>query len=446
MYQATSRRHAVLWWLASFLLLGTIFASGVLKSNALPALAGNYPTTAVNTHPSFEAFNELMVTNVIDRALSGIAHPKGFLFQIPNGGYADVRVPDLVRPGPHRPDWMPSRAELSQPGEYYRTQIGLQGRAYAFAAAKMNWPRDQTFLTFRIVSSFALAAVLGVLIAFILACWGRPAAAAALAFCAVSTGLNLFSWSLFWSAFLHAAPTAITAVLALALPSRSFVRPALLLGAMFIVLVIKLASGFEFFTTVLAATVVPFVMVYATGRITIKTMFGYSLVALVIGVAAFAATLAIYEAVFFEAFGGSGLEWLRNRTTHWGTPPRTGILGQFVNVAKILAMNAVDVGGYGLPTGLFVLVAMPFLMTSVAALVRGRMEDERVRIALVIAVALGASASWVLIQFAHVSVHNRFATFLVAYPFGIFLCAALARLWQLHRARRVSDFTSRAEA
>lgn len=430
-----SSRKATAWWLASFILLSLVFASGVLKTNALPSWFVNSPTKPVNTRPNFDSFNEVMTTNVIDTTLLGLENSKGFLFQIPNSGKADPRVLDIQRPDLYRPDWIPGRNDLAKPAEYYRSQIGLQGRSYALAARSLNLPREQTYTVLRTFSAVALAAMLSVLIAFLYLQWGWEAAAASLAFCTLSTGFNLFSWSLHWVAFLQVAPTALMAALAMTLPSRSIVRPALFFGLFAIILIVKLASGYEFYTTTLAATVIPFFVVYATGRIPMKTLVAYSTVAISIGIIAFAATLAIFNVLYLDAFGESGLAWLSQRTTNWATQAGTGVYGQLVDVAKVAAINSIDIAGYGLPNGLLGAIALPFLFIAAKALATGKLNEEKARVAIVISAAFMASASWILLQFHHVSFHSRFSTILISFPFGIFLFAGIGRIWHLHRQR-----------
>jgi hypothetical protein len=281
-------------------------------------------------------------------------------------------------------------------------------------------------------SALALAAVLSVLILFIFRLWGSGPAAAALAFCVLSSGFNLFSWSLFWATFLDVAPTALTAVFALSLPTRSRAAAAIAFLSLALLLIVTLANGYEFMTTTMAGAAIPFFAVYAAGRITLKSLIRYVIVTFVVGVAAFAITLAIHNWLFVEAFGSSGFDWVSQRNARW-TPSSLRSIG-LTDVAKVLAINAVDVGGVGLPNALFLLTGLFFLGLAARASIARRMDDERARIALLIGAAMLASVSWMLLQFPHVAFHSRFSSILIAFPLGIFLCAGVARLWQL-RAR-----------
>jgi hypothetical protein len=292
----------------------------------------------------------------------------------------------------------------------------------------MDLPRDQTYAVLNTFSAAALAAVLSVLILFIFRLWGNVPAAAALVFCLLSTGFNLFSWSLFWAVFLDLAPTAWMAIFALSLPSRSRIRHVLGFAVLAVLLILTLANGYEFMTTTMAAPAVPFFAIYAAGRITLKSLIRYVIATFLVGLAAFAVTLAIHNAFYVEAFGSSGFDWVGQRNARW-TPSLTSFAP--IDVAKVLSINAVDISGVGLPNALLLLAGLPFLFIAARTVFARRSDQESSRIALLIGAAMLASLSWILLQFPHVAFHPRFSSILVSFPFGIFLCAGLARLWQL---------------
>ena len=427
-------RSAVLWWLASFLLLSIVYASGVLKNNALPAWVGDYPTKVVNERPMFDAVSEVLTMNMIDLTFYDLPNPTGFPFYV----RPDPRELDITKPWLYSADWRPGPAALST-ADYYRSQIGLQGRAYAAVAEVIDLSRDQTYAIFRTFSAVALAAMLSVLIMFIFLLWGREAAAAALAFCTLSTGFNLFGWSLHWAVFLHVAPTALMAIFALRLPERSVgTHAAYFLGAG-LLLMLTLATHYEFMTVTLAAVALPFFMIFAAGQITFKALVKYVTASFVLGVVAFVATLAIHDAIFIEAFGQSGLEWMSQRSARWGPSSLDGPAGLARDAGKVLAINSLDVAGFGFPNGLLILAALPFVWIVARAATARRSDEEPARIALVVSFALLASASWALFQFPHLAFHPRFSTIVVSFPFGILLFAALGRLWHLRQQARVAS-------
>lgn len=435
---ATGTKASLLWWAASAILLAAIFISGVLRSNALPAWAGAYPTTPVNTRPYFDAVSETLIANPIDLAISGKRNPTGFLFSVTDDDEVDPRILDIDRLDRFQPRWQPDAAALARPS-YYRSQIGLQGRAYSFAAARMGLDRDATFAAFRMFAAAALAAVLAVIVAFIFSLWGTGPAAAALAFCAFATGFNLFAPSLHWVAFVHVAPTAVTAWLASRLPTASWPTRigAFALAAAF--MMAKFSCGYEFTTTTIAAAVVPFFVAFAAGRIALATLVRYAVAVLAVGVAGFAAVFTVHHFMHLAAFGQSGFGWMAQRSAVWGGVPLVGPLGQFGQIAKVLAVNAVDINGFGVPNALVLLAGLPFLFIAAKALLLREFDVERTRVAAVVAAAFLASASWPLLQFPHISFHPRFSAILVSFPFGLFLSAGLARLWQLRRGAVASS-------
>ena len=420
-----------MWWLASFILLSLVFSSGVLKSNALPAVVGDYPTQVVNTRPNFDAVSEVLTMNMIDLTFYKLPNPTGFPFYV----RPDPRELDITRPELYSADWRPGVAAL-RTADYYRSQIGLQGRAYAAVAERLNLSRDQTYGIFRTFSAAALAAMLGVLIAFIFLLWGTEAAAAAFAFCVLSTAFNLFGWSLHWATFTQVAPTALMAAFALKAPMRSRASHALAFLGLSLLLIVTLACHYEFMTATLAATAMPFFMVYAAGRISTKALTGYVVAAFAAGVVAFVVTLAIHHSLYAAAFGDSGLAWMGQRTARWGPASLEGPIGFARDLGKVLAINSADIAGYGLPNGLLLLAGVPFLWVAAKGIAGRRMDDERVRLALVVSAALLGSLSWALVQFPHLAFHPRFSTLVMAFPLGIFLFAAMGRLLHLHRQER----------
>ncbi|MDP8914196.1 MAG: hypothetical protein M3N39_11555, partial [Pseudomonadota bacterium] len=186
------KRIAFFWWLAAFLVLGTLFVSGALQPQALPRLAGDYPTRPMNARPHFDRISDSLVENVIDARLAGSTPtPGGFMFRIPG----DPRIVDVYNPAAYNGEWQPTRQDLER-RTIYSSQFGLQGRFYAAAAAGLEIDRQSAVALLRGVTAAGLAAMLAILILLIRREWGKAAALWSLAFCAVSTGFNLFAPSL----------------------------------------------------------------------------------------------------------------------------------------------------------------------------------------------------------------------------------------------------------
>lgn len=432
-HPAMTRRRAAAWWLLTFVMLSLVFTTNLLHSSALPRILGTYPTEPVNSAPYFDGVSEALIQNPIDLRFSGLdSQLSDFLFTVRSGNAADPRIFDIQHPERFAPEWRPSRAELLRPG-YYRSQIGLQGRLYAAASEAMGLDRPRTFALLRGFSAAMLAAMLAVLVTGIAACWGRTAGLAALGFCVFATGFNLFAPRLYWVTFVHVGPTAVAALLASGLPGRGRTAHAAAFAAMALLFVAKFASGYEFITVTIAAATIPFFLSFAAGRIPMKTLILYAAAAVATGIAAFGVTLGIYDMLFRAGFGTSGLAYLATRTGETSGLPLMGPLGSPLQIAKVAVINAADIGGYGIPNFIVLAAGLPFAFVAARALARRRFEDERTRIAIAVAAALLASTSWLLLQFPHVSFHPRYATILVAFPYGLVLAASLGRLWHLRR-------------
>ncbi len=432
------RRSAKLWWLIAFVLLTLTYVSGVLRSSALPRILGSYPTEVVNRAPHFDNVSEALIENRIDLRFAGIdTRLSEFISTVRKGAAIDPRIFDIERPELYEPNWRPSRADLLT-RDFYRSQIGLQGRMYAAASNAMGFDRPRTYLVLRTFNAAMLAATLATLIAAIAATWGRNAGLAALGFCLFATGFNLFSSRLYWATFTHIAPTVVTALFALRLPHRSLTAHAATFAVVTLCFGVRFASGYEFMTVTIAAATLPFFIAFAKRRIAFKPLVVYSAAVVAIGIAAFGVTLGIYEILFRAEFGQSGIAFLQTRTQLTSGPPFVGPLGTPLQMAKVAMINVADVGGYGLPVFVILAAGLPFAWIAVRALVTGDFVEERARIALVVTAALLASTSWMLLQFPHISFHPRYATIVVAFPYGVVLAAALGRLWQMRREARTS--------
>lgn len=431
-----TRRHAASWWLLTFVVLTLVFTTGVLRSSALPRILGAYPTEVVNSAPHFDNVSEALIENRIDLGFAGLpTRWSDFLFTVRKGNDVDPRIFDIVRPERYQPRWRPSRAELQAPG-YYRSQIGLQGRVYAASSAALGLDRSQTYRTLRTFSVIMLAAMLATLVTLLVGVWGPAAGLAALGFCIFATGFNLFASRLYWVTFAHVAPTVVTALLAARLPQRGLSAHVAAFVAATLLFVAKFASGYEFMTVTIAAASIPFFVAFANGRITFKAMIAYAAAVVATGIAAFGVTLGLYDMLFQDFFGESGLAFLRTRTESTSGLPFTGPLGTPLQMAKVAVINTADVGGYGLPNIVALAAGLPFVWIAARALARRDFSDERARIALAVCAALLASTSWMLLQFPHVSFHPRYSTILMAFPYGLVLAAALGRLWHLRKVAR----------
>ncbi len=415
----------------SFLLLFAVFASGVLGSSALPRVLGRHVTQPVNARPYFDLSSEILVKNSVDARLMAVRrHTTGFMFRVPD----DPRFLDVDRPARFRPDWQPSAEVLDRSvSNVYASQLGLQARSYAFVAGLLDLSRPRTFAVLSALCAAALAAALAQLIVFMRNAWGSAAAASMAAFSLLSTGFNLFSTSLYWSTFLHVAPTAVVAAAAPRLREMSGARRLLVWIAVGACFVAKFLSGFELMSVTISAAALPFRVLVAARRRRLRETDRCAALVCAVGAVSFAVAVGIYDVLYREAFGTGGLAYLAGRSNHW-IASSAGAAGPIGQAVRVLATNSVDVAGYGLPTALALLPGMLLVFLALRGGLASRLEDVGARTALVGAAALCASASWLLLQPKHLLFHPRYATILVAFPYGMFASAAVARLWALRTA------------
>lgn len=423
------RRTLFHWWLAAFLLLGLVFVSGVLNPQAIPSLVGDYPTRPINSRPHFDRSSEILVENMIDARLAGsAATPGGFMFRIPG----DPRVLDANVPASFDGDWRPSAKDL-EGREIYSSQFGFQARVYAAAAAALDADRTRALAALRGLTAICLAATLSVILLLIRREWGGKAAAWGLAFCALSTGFNLFAPSLYWITFMHVAPAALISA-ALLLGVRSRIGWSSLYLALFVLFLLKFLSGFEFLTVTVAGAAIPFFLVQGRGDIVSPVLLRRIASILAIGIAAFVAAIAIHHVAYQSTFGQSGLAHLLSRSETWTSAGGIGLDEQVRQFAKILVVNMIDYAGYGVPSLVGFAAGVLFLLFTARLLLRRDFHDPRLPVYATITAAFLASISWLVLQSEHVAFHPRYATILLAYPFGIFVAAGTARLLSHHAA------------
>jgi hypothetical protein len=424
-------RASLFWWLAAFSILSAAFLSGVLRSQALPVWIGDYPSRPVNERPHFDRSSEFLVENMIDIRLLGVAPPPGgFMFRIE----PDPRMLDVDRLRAYDGYWVPKASDLSRQS-VYKSQFGLQGRVYPAAAEALELRRQDAVQLLQSANALLLAAMLATILLLFRKEWGAAAALSALAFCVFSTGFNLFAPSLYWITFVHVAPAAI---LSLAILGGAHRRLAWL-GAyslVFVLFAIKLSSGYEFMTATVGGAVLPFLVSYGAGRIGWRALLVHAAALNAVGLAAFAVCLAAYNLHFQATFGESGIAYLLSRSDEWGAPAVQSAVDLLRNFSKVLLINFVDVGGYGLPNALPLAAGGLFVLLGVRALFLRLTEEASSRLFLAIAGGFLISIAWAALQPQHILFHPRYSSILMSYPFGLLLVAGMVRLLQLARARR----------
>ena len=429
MFKAGPMKALLSWWIGCFIILVAVFASGATNADALSRFVGDYPTRPVNQRLHFDRVSEVLPVNLIDARLAGSSPtPGGFMFTIPN----DPRILDINDLDRYNGYWVPGPKDLER-RIIYRSQFGLQGRLFSAAAGAMNLDRKATVALFEGVAAAALAAMLAIIILLIRRCWGDRPAIAALVFCALSTGFNLFASSLYWVAFLHVAPAAVTSA---ALLSRDVGRVSWA-GAymlMLILFIAKFLSGFEFLTVTVAAAAVPFFLAFSVERITAGRLVRHSAAVFATGVLALGLAMAFYDRQHLEAFGTSGLAHLSSRTDVWIAQSAKGVVDHARDLAKVALVNFIDYRGFGVPNIVVFAIGGYFLLKSARTLISLDLGSQRARVELAVAAAFAASVSWFILQEQHVVFHARYSAYLMAYPFGMILAAGAVRLLQLRGA------------
>jgi hypothetical protein len=407
------------WWLIPFVSLGLIFVSGLLGNSALPSILGNYPTQPINSRPYFDQHSETLIDNAVDVALYGLPpYRGGFMFQIPG----DPRHLEADSPELYRPDWKPTPNDFNQRSGYH-SQLGLQARIYAAIASGLGLDRARMLSVLRIGSAFLLAAVLSVVICFFRRTWGPLAAIGALITCALSTGFNLFAMSLYWSVFLHVAPTAFVAATALDSGKPTWQKP-LLFGALAALFLGKFLSGFEFVTVTISAATLPIFVLYSVGCLSLRQTVMNAAAIVGTGMAAFCISLLTFDTLYRQQLGDGGLAYLLQRSQVWAVHPPMSFQENLLQIAKVLVVNGVDIAGYGIPLGVLAVTGL----LSTTYLLFGCRKRQMNKEVLVITAAFLSSASWVIFQGNHLLFHPRYGTILTAFPFLIVLAAGAGRL------------------
>ena len=391
---------------------------------------GDYPSRPVNERPHFDRGSEFLVENMVDSRLAGIAPPAGgFMFRIEG----DPRWLDVNRPAAYDGYWVPAPEDLRRQS-VYKSQIGLQGRVYPAVAAALGLRRDNAVALLHSANALLLAAMLATILLLFRKAWGGAAALGAMAFSIFSTGFNLFAPSLYWIAFVHVAPAALLS-LALILETNGTLAWIGVYCAVFALFATKLLSGYEFMTATVGGAALPFLVLYGTGKIGHRSLLAHGAALLATGVAAFVACLAVYQLHFQSTFHASGIAYLLSRSNEWGAPLGEGAAGFVRNMSKVMLINSVDVGGYGVPNAVPTAMGGLAVLLGARALLLRRSDEASARIVLAIAGGFLISVAWAVLQPQHILFHPRYSTILLSYPFGLLLAAGAIRLVDLARAR-----------
>lgn len=299
-------------------------------------------------------------------------------------------------------------------GEPYRSQIGAQSLFYATLAELTNGVHGNYFIL-KFVSTLLLSLCAAVVFLWMRLNFGNAPALIGVLFFTLSTGINIFSESLYWSIWLFVAPLSVVCLLEI-----NDVRNNLILFFLtFPLFLFKFLSGYEFITIIVFSTMVP----YAWDFFINKNLS--SLVqAVVVGcssVFAFIFSIFIYNNYFLLDFHSSGIDNIFGRSGSWSF----GHLGDlsispWMQSVKILIMNFFDINGYGVPLGAFLISVLGFLIYF-----RKIVKAEEVKF---ISFLFIGSVSWFVVQPGHILFHPRYAILMFFIPFGLFIPGFLTSL------------------
>jgi hypothetical protein len=239
-----------------------------------------------------------------------------------------------------------------------------------------------------------------------------------------STGINIFSESLYWSIWLFLLPLAIVCLIETVSPTRNlllflFTLPAFLL---------KFLSGWEFITIVVFTALTPYAWDFFVNKNSAALRSAIFVIAS--SAIAFILSLLFYLNCFSQENNSNGIHHVFSRLGFWSAMNLRDLpIVPWKDVVKSLCLNFIDFNGYGLPL-IFVLCFMLCILFWIRRrLVVGDMK-------FIIFLLLG-SVSWHVAMPGHIFFHLRYAPLVFFLPFGLFAPSFIATLF--FRNKRSSE-------
>lgn len=405
---------------ASFFAVIFIFISFVQSgSNALPFILHDYPTYEINGRENFDLNSENLILSRIDFELLSVNYPSNFQLWRINGdpralGYSKVRdVKSIVNPT--------RQSDYLLNGAPYVSQVGIQSLLWARLSEKMEI-KIGNYTALRIIHMAILSTIFANIAMWVRLKFSSQQAMWSVAAICTSTGVAIFSGSLYWSIALFFAPMSISVLHARFRRFPFFLFYVIMFSAFFI----KFCAGYEFISTIVILACLPALADISSFGIKdcIYRCAGVLFVALI----AFGASLHLFNVLFFEEFHRSGWEYIFSRSSSWtALDAFGGSIGVWAaQIAKVLSMSVVSIDKFGVP--IFVFIIIYFM--SIFRFWRFLPKDEQ----MFLIGALAASVSWCVLQSGHILFHPRYAT-LVAFP--IIFSFAICLLPRLICRRRV---------
>lgn len=397
------------------LFLVIVFASLTLiqkNNNALPFFYKDYPTYKINGKQDFDASSESLVLNRIDFATLSKEYKYKFnLWRINN----DVRYFGDYKDGKtYNKEHLTTREYLSD-GSPYRSQIGAQSFFWVQLSSILNQKHgDYRALKGVAVLLFSICAA--AILTWVYINFGMASSLVGLLVVVLSTGVNIFAESLYWSIWQIFLPLAVVCVLD-ALEIENIY--AVFFGT-FMAFLFKFLSGYEFITMIVFAAMTPYVwdfFINKNSAALARTIYvGLS------SVAAFLVSLVIYNAFYLTDFQSSGFDNIYSRSGSWSLKNISALgISPWVQSGKFFIMNFMDVNGYGMPLIVFLVVILATIFFA-----RNKIGFKEFNF---IGFLFLGSVSWLIVQPGHVLFHPRYAALVFFIPFGLFAPSFIVGLY-----------------
>ena len=383
------------------------------ENNALPFFYKDYPTYENNGKKNFDMASESLVLNRIDFAVLDIEYKHRFhLWRAGNEKAQDGESFEK-----EEADISNKKINLLN-GYPYQSQIGLHSWFWSFMAKGFGVEYGN-YRLIKLMSVLLFSFSLAFVLVWIKIEFGNIAGYSALFFSVFSTGFALFSSSLYWAAFLFILPIAAVCVLSILKVERVWVIFLVVTPFLFM----KFLAGYEFITVLGLAMAFPYIFNFI--NFSEKAALKKDVVLVLASALAFVGSLLLYDKLFRLDFSGSGFEHIFGRSESWSLSSfgEKG-LNPISQVVKISIMNFMDVNGFGIPL-------LAFLGLIVGILIYTRNIITK-RDYLGMFYVLFGSLSWFIVQTGHMLFHPRFAIFVLAFPFGLFITAYTSRLLETY--------------
>jgi hypothetical protein len=375
------------------------------SNNALPFFFKDYPTYFNNGKKDFDSNSESLVLNRID--FDSLAIPYTHKFQLWRvdkdiRGFNDFRF-DAEN---YNPQYQTTPTYLLN-GKPYTSQLGMQALFYSKIASSINQPHGNYSLLK--TTSVVLLSILGaMIILWIKINFGLAASLVATACLITSTGINIFSNSLYWSVWLIMAPLAVSCILEV-LKIRSYW---LIFLITFPVFLFKFTSGYEFITVIVFASLTPYAWDYFINNSS-SALLRAATISLS-SASAFFVSVYLFHSFYLYDFNLSGIEYISGRVGSWsiGSLMDLGV-SPWTQLLKISILNFMDINGFGIPLAAYFAILTFIFIKNIKKISYGDCKF--------ITFLLFASMSWLLIQPGHILFHPRYATLVFFIPLGLIL-------------------------